>query len=82
MKFEPGMVNSAPAAIGGEGMVCLLRNQFVDHQVVVIKIVDHQVDIIIFSIVLVVIPYGPELHNMQIKTASSENKWPSQFLNI
>ena len=58
------MVDSAPAAIGGEGVVCLLRNQFVDHQVAVI----------IFSIVLVVIPYGPELQNMQIKNASSENK--------
>ena len=72
MKFEPGMVDSAPAAIGGEGVVCLLRNQFVDHQVAVI----------IFSIVLVVIPYGPELHNRQIKNASSENKCSSQFVNV
>ena len=76
------MVDSAPAAIGGEGVVCLLRNQFVDHQVVVIKIVDHQVSVIKFSIVLVVIPYGPELHNTQIKTASSENKCSSQFVNV
>ena len=72
MKFEPGMVDSAPAAIGGEGVVCLLRNQFVDHQVFVI----------IFSIVLVVIPYGPELHNRQIKNASSENKRSLQFVNF
>ena len=79
MKFDLGWSTRPQRQLGVKEWFAF---EGINHQVVVIKIVDHQVAAIIFSIVLVVIPYGPELHNTQIKTASSENKCSSQFVNV